>query len=326
MSFLITRDLGPIAFSEFDEVLKLPNGQTVAELKTIARQVASQNPKIKLTHAVTTLVNGAGMPVRDLDQAYPILMQRALRPWDDTLQILKIQTVIDGEGNDAIVLFDQNELAYPMSFGRPSNAFFEDDTRSDDEIRQAIVSRLKVQMRGIPPIDPAEPKKFAAAVSKLARLAVTDSAGGVAAAEVLLSLRNGHAWPASLTSLRSFDHHNLDAAVEAIRYSAQNNTDPRTVIDNGDQIFDRIALAHPMIYRPLRAQADFLDEQAKVEVWKCPHCHRQQQRLQHPNWLQAAAKVPWCERLWDDDRHPELDESDMRLEGTYPLVLKKPES
>jgi len=178
-------------------------------------------------------------------------------------------------------------------------------------------------MRGITPIDPTEPKKYAAAVSKLASLAVTDSAGGVAAAEVLLSLRNGYAWPASLTSLRSLDHHNLDAAVKAIRYSAQNNTDPRTVIENGDDIFDRIALTHPTLYRPLRAQDDFLNGAGQVELWVCPHCHRQRQRLQYPDWLKPAATAPWCEKYYDDDRHPEVDESDMVLTDVYTLVIER---
>lgn len=81
---------------------------------------------------------------------------------------------------------------------------------------------------------------YAVAVAKLVTLARKDCGGSRAAAQVVLSLYNGHNWHVNLIDLTVLDSDHFCAAITAIRGRVRFNREPHEMIPNGDDVFDRL--------------------------------------------------------------------------------------
>ena len=81
---------------------------------------------------------------------------------------------------------------------------------------------------------------YSEAIRHLLRLAKGDSSGSKAAAQVLLSLYNGHEWHMNLTDLCSLDTEHFQSALIAIRGRVILLKEPQDVISEGDKQFKRL--------------------------------------------------------------------------------------
>lgn len=79
------------------------------------------------------------------------------------------------------------------------------------------------------------------AVLRLVSVAQTDTSNARGAAQVLLSLYNGHEYHVDLTDLGVLDYINLQAALIAIRGRIFVSKEPHEVIENGKRIFQVLA-------------------------------------------------------------------------------------
>jgi hypothetical protein len=79
------------------------------------------------------------------------------------------------------------------------------------------------------------------AVLRLVAVAQTDTSNARGAAQVLLSLYNGHEYHVDLTDLGVLDYINLQAAMIAIRGRIFVSKEPHEVIENGKRIFQVLA-------------------------------------------------------------------------------------
>lgn len=78
---------------------------------------------------------------------------------------------------------------------------------------------------------------YKAAVERLVKVAHTDTSNAEPAAQVLLSLYNGHEWHVDLCDLCSLDYDNLHAALIAIRGRIFCSIEPHEIIENGEAVF-----------------------------------------------------------------------------------------
>lgn len=81
---------------------------------------------------------------------------------------------------------------------------------------------------------------YRAAVSLLVTIAQHDTSGGRAAAQVLLGVYNGFEFHMDLTDLCVLDPEHLDAAITVLRCRALLSTEPHTLIDDGDAVFQAL--------------------------------------------------------------------------------------
>lgn len=89
-------------------------------------------------------------------------------------------------------------------------------------------------------IKPIEWKEYEEAVRLLTALAQTDTSGGRAAAQVVLSAYNGDEWQLDVTELSLLDGKYYLAALNVIRGRKELMIEPHTLILDGRQIFHRI--------------------------------------------------------------------------------------
>ncbi len=82
--------------------------------------------------------------------------------------------------------------------------------------------------------------RCAEAVQRLATVALCDTSGGFAAAQVLLSAYNGQNWQLAITDLSLLDPGLLDRSLLVISARARFGIEPHTLIDNGDRLFNRL--------------------------------------------------------------------------------------
>lgn len=87
------------------------------------------------------------------------------------------------------------------------------------------------------PITSAE---YGKAVNRLLSLAIHDTSGGRAAAQVLLGVYNGYEFHCDLTDLCLLDDGNLAAALTVIQGRAQLRQEPHEVVIDGDKHFQRV--------------------------------------------------------------------------------------
>ena len=100
------------------------------------------------------------------------------------------------------------------------------------------VIRKEEQYRQILNITPEE---YRQSISKLATVAMTDTSGGRAAAQVLLSAWNGYTWQLDITDLCSLDYGLLEQALMAIRGRVVLMTKPHDMIPDGNAVMRNIA-------------------------------------------------------------------------------------
>lgn len=306
------RVLGQINPSIFDDLLVLPSGQTVSEIKAIARSVVKANPKIKLTHAVTTLLNGAGLAVRDISQAYPVMLGDAF----NVDRVDAINAYIAPNGEDSVWLGPKEGQGIQISFGSHISLKSNPPRELTDAERIAkIESRLRSHIEMSPQHDPNARDKYKAALEKLVKATVHGGSGSRAAAQILLSLYNGSDWQMDLTDLRLLDPESREAAITALKFDAQVNEEPHTVLDDGNAIYDRLKHAWPTLYNPIRHHDDCLDN--IVEYWKCPECNQGLERPQYPDWIMNDDLIPTC--CGDADH----DEVEMYVAARYRLTQAK---
>jgi len=77
-------------------------------------------------------------------------------------------------------------------------------------------------------------------VTLLAGLAQTDTSGGRAAAQVVLSAYNGSDWQLDVTDLCLLDPKHYQAALNVIRGRVELAVEPHRLIPDGDRVFGRI--------------------------------------------------------------------------------------
>lgn len=87
---------------------------------------------------------------------------------------------------------------------------------------------------------PIEHKEYEEAVRLLTGLAQTDTSGGRAAAQVVLSAYNGDEWQLDVTELSLLDGKYYQAAIDVIRGRKELMLEPHNLIDGGREIFHRI--------------------------------------------------------------------------------------
>ncbi|ORJ61341.1 DUF7673 family protein [Geothermobacter hydrogeniphilus] len=83
-------------------------------------------------------------------------------------------------------------------------------------------------------------EEYAGAVEKLVPIALQDTSGSRAAAQVLLSAYNGSEWQLDVTDLCVLDHEHYHAALAVIRGRVELLIEPHKLIHDGDSIFHRI--------------------------------------------------------------------------------------
>jgi len=105
------------------------------------------------------------------------------------------------------------------------NTFFEALTR-EENLRQ----RLNVT-----------PDEYRHAVNTLVDIALTETSGGRAAAQVLLSAWNGYVWQLDIPDLCYLDYGLLEQALTVIRGRVVLMKEPQEVISEGNTVMRRIA-------------------------------------------------------------------------------------
>ncbi len=79
------------------------------------------------------------------------------------------------------------------------------------------------------------------AINALASIALTETSGGRAAAQVLLSAWNGYSWQLDITDLCYLDYELLEQALVVISGRVILMTEPHEVINNGNVVMRNIA-------------------------------------------------------------------------------------
>ena len=86
------------------------------------------------------------------------------------------------------------------------------------------------------------PEEYGAAVNTLAKIALTETSGGRAAAQVLLSAWNGYVWQLDIPDLCYLDYGLLEQALIVIRGRVMLMKEPQEVIPEGNAVMKRIAV------------------------------------------------------------------------------------
>lgn len=89
-------------------------------------------------------------------------------------------------------------------------------------------------------LTPINKEEYQKAVELLTALARTDTSGGRAAAQVVLSAYNGSDWQLDVTDLCLLDPQNYQAALNVIRGRVELGIEPHRLIPDGDQVFGLI--------------------------------------------------------------------------------------
>lgn len=89
-------------------------------------------------------------------------------------------------------------------------------------------------------LTPISKEEYQKAVVLLTALAQTDTSGGRAAAQAVLSAYNGSDWQLDVTDLCVLDPENYQAALSVIRGRVELGIEPHRLIPDGDQVFGRI--------------------------------------------------------------------------------------
>lgn len=87
---------------------------------------------------------------------------------------------------------------------------------------------------------PISSVEYGKAVNRLLSLAIHDTSGGRAAAQVLLGTYNGYGFHCDLTDLCLLDESNLAAALTVMQGRAQLRQEPQEVVIDGDKHFQRV--------------------------------------------------------------------------------------
>ena len=80
-------------------------------------------------------------------------------------------------------------------------------------------------------------KQYADSIAALMELALQDTSGSRAAAQVLLSAYNGYAFQLDVTDLGVLDRHNLKNAIVVIKGRTTLATEPHKLLVDGDALF-----------------------------------------------------------------------------------------
>ncbi len=83
-------------------------------------------------------------------------------------------------------------------------------------------------------------QRYSAAVETLLPVAMTNTSGGRAAAQVLLSAYNGNEFHLDVTDLGNLDTRLFNAAIEVIQLRTLANREPHELVENGDKRFAHI--------------------------------------------------------------------------------------
>lgn len=135
---------------------------------------------------------------------------------------------------------DENNIIYyfheigskDSKTGNPIVFDWEEKNKSDQLLSKFDKSFLANQEK--------QKKEYTEAVTELSKLAVSDTGGGRVAAQVLLSAYNGSVWQLDVSDLCYLDHHNLKLAIAVMFGRANSMLEPHTVLEDGENIFNRI--------------------------------------------------------------------------------------
>lgn len=83
-------------------------------------------------------------------------------------------------------------------------------------------------------------KDYQAAIENLMTLAIRDTGGSTAAAQVLLSSYNGYDFQLSIPDLGLLDGGYFNSAIDCIKGRVQLMKEPHEVIDNGNERFRQL--------------------------------------------------------------------------------------
>lgn len=89
-------------------------------------------------------------------------------------------------------------------------------------------------------IETITPKAYATAVAALVPIALDDTSGSRAAAQVLLGTYNAHEYHVDLTDLCILDGDLLEYALTVIAGRARFSIEPQRLIVDGDEVFRQI--------------------------------------------------------------------------------------
>ena len=110
------------------------------------------------------------------------------------------------------------------------------EVATENELSQKAVARMIAEEE----TGKVSPQDYTVAVIKLVKLAQQSTSSGRAAAQVLLSAYNGFEWQLDVTDLNSLDRKNFEAAMTVIRGRHDTWTEPHSVIENGNTIFQNL--------------------------------------------------------------------------------------
>lgn len=83
-------------------------------------------------------------------------------------------------------------------------------------------------------------EEYTASVIALIKLALNDTSGSRAAAQVLLSAYNGDNWQLNVTDLVCLDRENLQHALVVMECRAMLWEEPHNMVTNGSELFERL--------------------------------------------------------------------------------------
>jgi len=310
--------------SIFDADLYLPIGKSLKEAKEVAHAVSAVSKKITYQAALTTLINGYGLSVRDVSQAYGVLLARSLPLGEEGL----VEGVyLTPEAEDGFYKCIRIRYSNGQQYMLSGSAPFTKD-RAISNVR-ALLSDSKERCR-----DPDQDRQdYADSCTYLMTWALENpgTSSAIACAKILLSGYNGTAYKYSQLDVDRLDGELRENALRVIRLSWRVHDEPHMIVDGGPEAFERLKLAFPYCYSELSFERALLSG-VRCERYECPDCGNEETRVAFPDHLQEARakfEVTCSTYLdsWDDEvaeKHERGSGGRMKLvdtgyfEPTYP--------
>ncbi|SIR00130.1 DUF7673 family protein [Marinobacterium stanieri] len=149
---------------------------------------------------------------------------------------------------------------------------------------------------------------YSASVKLLLDYALNQSGSGAStAAQVLLSTYNSYNYHVALVDLTLLDEKGYNAALSVIRGRAESRMEPHSVIENGDDLFEKLESRWRHLGTGFRHRDLYIRK--PIIQWQCPDCGAITDDYAHGPYPGRIDGRPVCDS-WSD-AHPEDEYSVM---------------
>jgi len=276
--------------SIFDADLYLPIGKSLKEAKEVAHAVSAVSKKITYQAALTTLINGYGLSVRDVSQAYGVLLARSLPLGEEGL----VEGVyLTPEAEDGFYKCIRIRYSNGQQYMLSGSAPFTKD-RAISNVR-ALLSDSKERCR-----DPDQDRQDYADSCTYLMMWALDNPGtssAIACAKILLSGYNGRAYSYSQLDVDGLDGERRDHALRVIRLSQRVHDEPHMIVEGGPEAFERLIQAYSHVFGVLPHEKELINGNVSIEMFVCPDCDNVESRLAFPSHIERRDPVICSEYL-----------------------------